>query len=71
MDVVLDYGVGVAVTTGGSVSIGGELSLVDAEMLPPIEPLAVFQENWRSRADTPRQMTGTFENRITAVAKPR
>ena len=66
MDAVIDYGGGDGVTTSGTLSTGGELALQDAEILPPIAPFLLMQENWRSRTDTPGQMTGTFDNKATA-----
>ena len=70
VDAVLDYSANLdmtkTITTSGSVSVGGELQLMDAALMPPVDPLVTQQQNWRSRADTPGTMTGTFDIRFTA-----
>ena len=56
----------------GSVTIGGELRL-DAEVDPDLATSPNFIQElrkWRSRADTPGEMTGTYERHITFISPP-
>jgi hypothetical protein len=48
-------------TMTGTISIDGELRLEAATVRPDEDGLAYSSENWRSRADTPSRMTGTYD----------
>lgn len=60
-----DLGGGQTVTTTGTIAVGGELRLQRAPFLPPDPEGDIHLQNWRSRADTPSRMTGTYEIRAT------
>ena len=55
-------------TTSGTVGLGGQLTLNAAPLDTTGTPLKVNSEfrNWRSRADVPGRMTGTFRIVLTA-----
>jgi len=57
-------------TMTGTVSIGGELELPSAPVLPAVEGIDVQTANWKSRADTPGRMTGAYEWIFTAPGLP-
>lgn len=58
---VLDLGDGMRATVTGTITVDGELLLGSAPVLPADPDLNAQVENWRSRADTPSRMTGTYE----------
>lgn len=45
----------------GTIGVGGLLQLPSAPYLPPVPPVHTEMRNWRSRADTPGLMTGSYE----------
>ena len=49
----------------GTISIDGELQLPSAAVLPSIEGSDTEVRNWRSRADQPSRMSGTYDLHIT------
>ena len=53
------------ITTTGTITVGGELQLAAAPILPPESDNDSLLQNWRSRSDTPTRMTGTFEVLLT------
>jgi len=57
-------------TMTGTVSIDGQLELPSAPVLPAVEGIDVQTANWKSRADTPGRMTGTYEWVFTAPGLP-
>jgi hypothetical protein len=57
---------GTTATTTGTVSIGGDLELLPAPYLPADPDIEVQARNWRSRADVPSRMTGTYEGVFSA-----
>ncbi len=63
---VIDLGGGESATMTGTITIGGELQLPAAPVLPPDPLINVQVQNWRSRADSPSRMTGTYEGFFTA-----
>ncbi len=62
---VLHVDVGVRATMTGAVTTDGELQLPGAQVLPPDPEVDLRVENWRSRADTPSRMTGTYDIVVT------
>ena len=58
---VLDAGDGTRATLTGTITVDGDLPLGRAPVLPADPDFDVQVENWRSRADTPTRMTGTYE----------
>ena len=54
-------------THTGSISIGGELQLLPAQGMPPRDEYSTQVLNWRSRAETPSQMTGSYEWMFTRL----
>lgn len=66
VDARIDTGGGTAATMTGDVSVGGELQLPSASSLPAGPRFTVELQNWRSRADTPSRMTGTYDLLFTA-----
>ena len=62
---VLDLGGGHRAAMSGTITIGGDLQLANAPVLPADGELVVQIENWRSRADIPSMMTGTYDVVLT------
>jgi hypothetical protein len=62
---VLTTGDDTSVTATGIVVVDGELSLPSAPILPADPELIGQVENWRSRADVPGKMTGTYTLAVT------
>lgn len=62
----IDTGDGTKATTTGTVTVGGELQLLPTPVLPADPTVNVVLQNWRSRADAPSRMTGTYEGYFTA-----
>jgi hypothetical protein len=58
---VLDAGDGARATMTGTITVDGDLPLGSAPVLPADPDITAQVENWRSRADTPSRMTGTYE----------
>jgi hypothetical protein len=58
---VLDAGDGARATMTGTITVDGDLPLGSAPVLPADPDINAQVENWRSRADTPSRMTGTYE----------
>jgi Big-like domain-containing protein len=58
---VLDAGDGARATMTGTITVDGDLPLGSATVLPADPDVTAQVENWRSRADTPSRMTGTYE----------
>jgi len=58
---VLDAGDGTRATMTGTITVDGDLPLGSAPVLPADPDVNAQVENWRSRADTPSRMTGTYE----------
>lgn len=52
-------------TMTGTISVDGELQLNSAQALPPDPDFNMQVENWRSRADMPSRMTGTYDIIVT------
>ena len=70
VDAVIDLGDGESATMTGTVTVGGQLELPTAPILPA-DPLFNSQvQNWRSRADVPSQMTGQYDGFITIPGFP-
>lgn len=51
----------------GTISVGGELELPSAPVLPADPEVALEVQNWRSRSDVPGAMTGTYEILVTVT----
>ena len=67
---VLSMGGGASATFTGTIAIGGLLQLPSTSVLPA-DPLVDAQvQNWRSQADVPSQMTGTYDLVFTAHGVP-
>ena len=58
---VLDAGDGTRATMTGVITVDGDLPLDSAPVLPADPDFNAQVENWRSRADTPSRMSGTYE----------
>jgi hypothetical protein len=58
---VLDAGDGTRATMTGTITVDGDLPLGSAPVLPADPDINAQVENWRSRADTPSRLTGTYE----------
>ena len=58
---VLDAGDGTRATMTGTITVDGDLPLSSAPVLPADPDVNAQVENWRTRADTPSRMTGTYE----------
>ena len=65
VNAVIQTGSATTATTTGTVTLGGELQLATAPVLPAEPGINTQLQNWRSRADVPTQMTGTYEGRFT------
>ena len=66
VDAVIVLGPATTASMTGNITVDGELQLPSAPVLPA-EPLVNAEvQNWRSRADTPSRMTGTYEAFLTA-----
>ena len=61
VNAVIDEGDGTTATMTGTITIGGGLELPTAPVLPADPKINLQLQNWRSRADIPSQMTGTYE----------
>jgi len=61
VDAVMDLGDGSTAAATGQVSVDGELRVPTAEVVPEEPPLIVTVENWRSRSDVLRVLTGTYD----------
>jgi len=61
VDAVIDLGGGTTVSATGQVSVDGELQLPATAALPENPPLVTTIENWRSRSDVLRVLTGTYD----------
>lgn len=67
VNAVIDLGDGMIATLTGTISVGGELGMGPASV-PSADPLLKIDiENWRSRADTPSRMTGSYDAVLTAT----
>ncbi|HXV62558.1 MAG TPA: Ig-like domain-containing protein [Vicinamibacteria bacterium] len=66
VNAVIDGGEGNTATATGNVTVGGELQLPSTPFLPGDPTVSSQLQNWRSRADVPSQMTGTWELFLTA-----
>lgn len=66
----IDFGGGLTTDTPGTVSVGGDLELTSAPVLPATPGINIQTQNWRSRADVPSQLTGTYEWFFTAPGLP-
>jgi len=66
----LDTGDETSASMTGTITIDGELQLSSAPVLPPEPPIDAQIQNWRSRADVPSQMTGSYEGFLTAPGVP-
>ena len=62
----IDTGDGTSASMTGTITVGGQLDLPSAPVLPADPDVNVQLENWRSRADDPSEMTGTYEAFLTA-----
>ena len=62
---LLETNEGQRATMTGSITVDGELRLESAPALPPDPEFNLQVENWRSRADTPSRMTGTYDVVVT------
>lgn len=62
---VVDLGDGQRVTMTGTISVEGELHLNSGQVVPADSDFNAQAENWRSRADTPSRMTGTYDLVVT------
>ena len=58
---VLDAGDGTRATMTGTITVDGDLPLSSAPVLPADPDVNAQVENWRTRADTPSRMTGTYD----------
>jgi len=70
VDAVLDTGEETSASMTGTITIDGELQLSSAPVLPAEPPVDAQIRNWRSRADVPSRMTGTYEGFFTAPGVP-
>jgi hypothetical protein len=70
VDAVIDTGDGTRATMTGMITVGGELQLPSAPVLPADPTVQAQVQNWRSRADVPSRMTGTYEALFTAPGVP-
>ena len=66
VDAVIDGGAGLTATMAGTITVGGELELPTTPLLPADPDFNLQLQNWRSRADTPSQMIGTYDIRASA-----
>ena len=66
VDAEIDTGDGTSASMTGTITVGGQLDLPSAPVLPADPDVNVQLENWRSRADDPSEMTGTYEAFLTA-----
>ena len=66
VNAVIEGGDGDTATTTGNITVGGLLELPSTPFLPADPVVNTQLQNWRSRADTPSQMTGTYELFLTA-----
>lgn len=66
----MDFGDGLKATMTGTITLGGELQLPTAPVLPADPDVNLQIQNWRSRADIPSQMTGTYEGLFTVPGVP-
>lgn len=64
---VLDVGGGMRATMTGTITVDGDLPMGSAPVLPADPDFNAQVENWRSRADTPSRMTGTYEVLFTIL----
>lgn len=63
---VIDGGGGTTASMSGTVSVGGDLELPTAPVLPADPSVTLEIRNWKSRADVTSHMTGTYEAYFTA-----
>ena len=61
VDATIFTGDGTTATMTGNITVGGELQLPSAPVLPADPMVNAQVQNWLSRADTPSRMTGTYE----------
>lgn len=66
----LDTGEGTSATTTGTITVDGELQLLPAPVLPAEPGVDAEIRNWRSRADTPSRMTGSYDVSFTSPVAP-
>ena len=65
VDAVIDRVDGTSASMTGTITVGGRLDLPSAPVLPADPDVNAQVENWRSRADDPSEMTGTYEVFLT------
>lgn len=70
VDATIFTGDGTKATMTGNITVGGELQLPTAPVLPAEPMVNAELQNWRSRADTPSRMTGSYEGFFTAPGLP-
>ena len=70
VDAVLDMGGGASARMTGTITVAGLLQLPSAPVLPADSMLNLQVQNWRSQADVPSQMTGTYDILFTAPGIP-
>ena len=65
VDAEIMFGDGTTARTSGTITVDGELQLPAGTLLPPIESAETQIRTWRSRADQPSRMTGTYQLHVT------
>jgi hypothetical protein len=60
VNAVLDVGDGVTATMAGAITTDGEAQLGSAPLLPAEPDIVIEIRNWRTRANQPGQMTGSY-----------
>jgi hypothetical protein len=66
----IDGGDGTTARMSGTITVGGDLPLPTAPLLPADPVVNIQIQNWQSRSDVPAVMTGTLEYFVTAPGLP-